>query len=142
MCSPPHQINTTSTFLGTAKTTHLLFFLCIVMTSSNPLHNVALSGYALNVEGCVAGVLVEDAAEAHQKATAHGAVSVVEPVKLRDEASGTEQVVSEVNLYGDVVLRFVSGSYQVRPGRSPRIYAYLPVLLCRWLESMRPSVYW
>ena len=90
----------------------------------------------------MAGVLVEDAAEAHQKATAHGAVSVVEPVKLRDEASGTEQVVSEVNLYGDVVLRFVSGSYQVRPGRSPRIYAYLPVLLCRWLESMRPSVYW
>lgn len=56
---------------------------------------------------------MEDAAQAHQKATANGAVSRVEPVTLKDEASGTEQVVSEVHLYGDVVLRFVSGSYKV-----------------------------
>lgn len=63
---------------------------------------------------CTAGVLVEDAAEAHRKATAGGAISKVEPVTLKDEATGTEQVVSEVHLYGDVVLRFVSGSYQVR----------------------------
>ncbi len=62
----------------------------------------------------VAGVLVEDAADAHQKATANGAISRLEPAKLKDEETGTEQVVSEVLLYGDVVLRFVSGSYQVR----------------------------
>ncbi len=61
----------------------------------------------------IAGVLVEDAAEAHRQATAHGARSALEPQTLRDEASSTEQVVAEVELYGDVVLRFVSGSFQV-----------------------------
>ena len=59
------------------------------------------------------GVLVEDAAEAHKQATAHGARSALEPSTLQDEASGTEQVVAEVELYGDVVLRFVSGSFKV-----------------------------
>lgn len=60
-----------------------------------------------------AGVLVEDAAEAHRQATAHGARSVLEPKVLEDEASSTEQVIAEVELYGDVVLRFVSGSFPV-----------------------------
>ena len=59
------------------------------------------------------GVLVEDAAEAHRQATSHGAKSALKPKMLKDEASGTEQVVAEVELYGDVVLRFVSGSFQV-----------------------------
>lgn len=61
----------------------------------------------------IAGVLVEDAAEAHKQARSHGARSVLEPTTLKDEASSSEQVVSEVELYGDVVLRFVSGSFQV-----------------------------
>jgi len=61
----------------------------------------------------IAGVLVQDAAEAHKQATLHGARSVLEPTTLKDEASSSEQVVSEVELYGDVVLRFVSGSFQV-----------------------------
>lgn len=37
----------------------------------------------------------------------------MEPTLLEDEASNTEQMVAEVQLYGDVVLRFVSGSFQV-----------------------------
>ena len=32
---------------------------------------------------------------------------------LSDEASATQQTVSEVELYGDVVLRFVSGTFEV-----------------------------
>ena len=60
-----------------------------------------------------AGVLVEDAAEAHRQATSHGARSALEPTMLSDEASATQQTVSEVELYGDVVLRFVSGSFEV-----------------------------
>ena len=56
---------------------------------------------------------MEDAAEAHKQATSHGARSALEPTTLKDEATSTEQVVSEVELYGDVVLRFVSGSFQV-----------------------------
>ena len=54
-----------------------------------------------------------DAADAYAKATANGAIGKLEPTTLRDEASSTEQVVSEVHLYGDVVLRFVSGAFQV-----------------------------
>ena len=42
---------------------------------------------------------------------------------LKDEPSSTEQVVAEVELYGDVLLRFVSGSFQV--SRSPLLY-HLP----------------
>lgn len=66
--------------------------------------------------GCLAvgaGVLVEDAAEAHRQATSHGARSALEPTVLSDEASATHQTVSEVELYGDVVLRFVSGTFKV-----------------------------
>lgn len=55
-----------------------------------------------------------DAAEAYTISTAHGAEAVLAPVTLRDEASGQELVVSEIKAYGDCVLRFVSGSFQVR----------------------------
>ena len=56
---------------------------------------------------------MEDAAEAHRQATSHGARSALEPTVLSDEASATHQTVSEVELYGDVVLRFVSGTFKV-----------------------------
>ena len=43
----------------------------------------------------------------------HGATAVQPPTTLADAATGTEQTVAEVALYGDVVMRFVSGSFQV-----------------------------
>jgi hypothetical protein len=61
----------------------------------------------------LAGVLVEDAKEAYDKSTANGARGVLEPTTRHDAASDTEQVISEIELYGDVVLRFVSGSFKV-----------------------------
>lgn len=61
----------------------------------------------------LAGIRVEDAAAAYVAATASGGVGVLEPQTLADSASGTEAVVAEIRLFGDCVLRFVSGSYQV-----------------------------
>lgn len=65
-----------------------------------------------------AGVLVEDARQAHDVSVAHGARSVLPPQELADAASGTAQVVAEVALYGDVVLRYISGTFQAR-SRTP-----------------------
>ena len=59
-------------------------------------------------------MLVEDARQAHDVSVAHGARSVLAPQELADAASGTAQVVAEVALYGDVVLRYVSGTFQAR----------------------------
>lgn len=56
------------------------------------------------------GVVVGDAREAFERAVAHGARPVQAPVELRDELGAL--VVSEIALYGDVVLRFLSGDYR------------------------------
>ncbi|KAK9817847.1 hypothetical protein WJX72_003032 [[Myrmecia] bisecta] len=58
------------------------------------------------------GIAVGDAQKAYEAATANGAIGVLPPTTLEDAESGTPQVVAEVQLYGDVVLRFVSGSFQ------------------------------
>ena len=60
-----------------------------------------------------AGVLVADAQKAYETSVSQGAVSVQPPTVLRDGDSGTEQTVAEVLMYGDCVLRFVSGDYKV-----------------------------
>ncbi len=61
-------------------------------------------------------MLVEDARAAYEIAVANGARGALAPQLLHDAASHTSQTVAEVALYGDVVLRFVSGSFQARPG--------------------------
>ena len=53
-----------------------------------------------------------DARRAHDIAVRNGARSAQEPTVLTSP-SGEDQTVSEIELYGDVVLRFVSGSFQV-----------------------------
>lgn len=58
------------------------------------------------------GIRVDDARQAYDTATAHGAKGVQTPTELRDDASGTEAVVSEVAAYGNCVLRFISGSFK------------------------------
>ena len=62
---------------------------------------------------CLPGVVVKDAEQAHAAAVSHGAHSVQAPVTLTDPATGQKQTVAEVVLYGDVVLRLVSGPFQV-----------------------------
>lgn len=63
------------------------------------------------------GLLVDDAKDAYEKATANGGIGVLPPAQLADceGGPGGSATISEVKLYGDVVLRFVSGDYKVRP---------------------------
>ena len=57
------------------------------------------------------GILVDDAAAAHEASVAHGGISACAPRELRD-AAGSAAVgyckLAEIKLYGDAVLRFVS----------------------------------
>ncbi|KAJ7514391.1 hypothetical protein O6H91_23G042300 [Diphasiastrum complanatum] len=54
------------------------------------------------------GVLVDDAVEAFRSSVENGAIGVLEPAVLIDEHTGEKALISEVKLYGDVVLRYVS----------------------------------
>lgn len=77
------------------------------------------------------GLLVDDAAAAYAAATAHGGVGVLPPTPLaecdegangaQDGKGGAGAVIAEVKLYGDVVLRFVSGGHAgpYLPGFAP-----------------------
>ncbi|RLN77701.1 hypothetical protein BBJ28_00010575 [Nothophytophthora sp. Chile5] len=51
----------------------------------------------------------------------NGGIGVLEPKTLKDEASGKTTIVSEVKLYGDVVVRWVSGDFDGAfvPGYEP-----------------------
>lgn len=57
------------------------------------------------------GLAVGDAKEAYDASVKNGAVGVLEPKTLTDKASGKSAVVAEVKLYGDVVMRYVSGDF-------------------------------
>lgn len=52
------------------------------------------------------GLLVDDAKVAFEMSVKNGGVPVLEPLELRDTKTATPQVISEVKLYGDVVLRW------------------------------------
>lgn len=58
------------------------------------------------------GLRVEDAQQAYEVSVANGGVGVLKPYTMKDEATGATQVISEVLLYGDVVLRYVSGDFK------------------------------
>lgn len=58
------------------------------------------------------GVLVDDARHAYEVSVANGAKPVLAPLTMTDNASGKTQIISEVLLYGDVVLRYVSGDFE------------------------------
>ena len=62
---------------------------------------------------CNAGIEVDDAAAAFDIAWQNGAELVNFPTEVVDEATGTSQKTAEVKLYGDVTLRFVSGTFKV-----------------------------
>ena len=58
------------------------------------------------------GISVEDAKQAFEVAVQNGGRPVQEPTVLQGP-DGQESVMSEVEMYGDVVMRFMSGSFQV-----------------------------
>ncbi|KAL6041126.1 4-hydroxyphenylpyruvate dioxygenase [Balamuthia mandrillaris] len=83
------------------------------------------------------GVKVADAAEAYKKAVEHGGKGVLEPLTMTDE-HGTA-VVSEIELFGDVVLRFVSDDGY----KGPFLPKYEPVNgrpLCYGLQRLDHAV--
>lgn len=59
------------------------------------------------------GLLVDDARQAFEESVANGGKAVRPPITLQDPSGGSA-VLSEVALYGDVVLRYISGDWQVR----------------------------
>jgi hypothetical protein len=61
---------------------------------------------------CIPGILVEDARQAYEASVQHGGKGVRAPTQLEDAAGGSA-VISEVELYGDVVLRYISGDWKV-----------------------------
>jgi 4-hydroxyphenylpyruvate dioxygenase len=67
----------------------------------------------LHSAACFAGILVGDAAQAYEVSVANGAQGVRPPTKLEDGSGGCA-VISEVLLYGDVVLCYISGKWEVR----------------------------
>jgi len=73
-----------------------------------------------------AAILVDDASAAYHAAVANGAEGRLEPTELKpihaDEPSQGTTTISEILLYGDAVLRFVSGDYT-----GPFLPGYQPV---------------
>lgn len=67
------------------------------------------------------GLKVADAEEAYAISVSKGALPVQPPTRLVDEGSGKFLVIAEVVLYGDVVLRYVSGDFDgsYLPGYTP-----------------------
>lgn len=65
----------------------------------------------------LAGIVVEDARTAFKTAIDNGGVAVHAPTALKN-ADGQETVMAEVAMYGDVVMRFMSGALQVRASYS------------------------
>lgn len=58
------------------------------------------------------GLRVANAEHAFAESVAHGGRPVQPPTRLLDAATKTSFTVAEVELYGDVVLRYVSGDFQ------------------------------
>ena len=58
------------------------------------------------------GIRVADAAEAFDIATRNGATGVQPPYTVNDEETKTSLTISEIKLFDDTVIRWVSGSYE------------------------------
>ena len=57
------------------------------------------------------GILVKDAKIAHDISVANGAISILPPTELYDDKkSESSMVISEIRLYGDTVIRWISGN--------------------------------
>ena len=57
------------------------------------------------------GIIVKDAKEAHDISVANGAISILPPTELHDEKHASSMIISEIKLYGDTVIRWISGDF-------------------------------
>ena len=56
-------------------------------------------------------IRVADASEAFEISTSNGAIGVLPPQSLTDKSTGATMVISEIKMFGDVVIRWLSGSF-------------------------------
>ena len=68
------------------------------------------------------GIRCGDAAEAYAKSTANGARGVKEPYTKVDKLTGKSMTISEIGMFGDTVIRWVSGDFD-----GPALPNYVPV---------------
>lgn len=94
---------------------------------------------------CLVGISVEDAKQAFEVAVQNGGRPVSQPAVLQGP-DGQESVISEVEMYGDVVMRFMSGSFQVdvRPRSSmmhacPHVICFACVIWQQCQDFIRPN---
>ena len=86
---------------------------------------------------CVVGIVVEDAQEAFDIAVQNGG-KPMHPPSVLQASDGQQSVMAEVHMYGDVVMRFMSGSFQVRHIRfySQKVWVVLSNALVRLRNAM------
>lgn len=68
------------------------------------------------------GISVSDARAAFEQCVANGGVGVLTPREVTDDTTGQTMVISEVQYFGDTVLRWVSGNFE-----GPYLPNYAPV---------------
>lgn len=55
---------------------------------------------------------MSDARDAHDTSVRNGAVSILAPSELIDKRTGQSCVISEIQLFGDSVIRWISGNFE------------------------------
>lgn len=58
------------------------------------------------------GIRVGDAKEAYEKSVQNGGIGVLPPTEIVDRFTNTTAVISEIKMFNDVVIRWISGDYQ------------------------------
>eukprot|EP00804_Cyclotella_cryptica_P009673 CCRYP_011222-RA/>CCRYP_011222-RA protein AED:0.02 eAED:-0.02 QI:0/-1/0/1/-1/1/1/0/464 len=93
------------------------------------------------------GIAVENVTQAYLNAVENGAVSVLEPTVVPSHCGGKECAMAEIQLYGDVVLRFVNfvgeeqndDEFQTLDGSESSNTPFLPHLAPYPLRNNRPN---
>lgn len=73
--------------------------------------NTSTLGFAVRA----IGIQVEDAKLAYETSVKNGAIAVLEPTTLVDKISGKSNVISEIQFFGDTVIRWISGEFNENP---------------------------
>ncbi len=71
------------------------------------------------------GITVASAQEAYEQSIKNGGIGVLPPTELVDRFTGKKSLIAEIKMFGDVVIRWISGDYQgpVLPN-----YEVLPII--------------
>ena len=76
---------------------------------SQPLAHKFIVDHGLAVRAV--GISVDDATDAYNKSIANGAIGVLTPQTLVDKVTGLITVISEIKMFDDTVIRWISGTF-------------------------------